>query len=103
MSNVEPKVQIRLSNDDISSILEDKRKSVMKIVYESLQMSVGRREGSGGNNTGSNTGSSRPQVKGEKKDIVRLIGLEEQINKSNQNNWRLPEIRKELSRPEVSE
>lgn len=71
----------------------------MKIVYESLQMSVGRREGSGGNNTG----NSRPQVKGEKKDIVRLIGLEEQINKSNQNNWRLPEIRKELSRPEVSE
>jgi hypothetical protein len=63
--NAEKRVQVRLSNDDISTILEDKRRSVMKIVYESLQMSVGRKDPNPANaNTRDLAELARTQIRG---------------------------------------
>jgi len=58
---------MRLSNSEIQSIIEDKRQSIMKIVYESVQISL--------NNKKVLLKPEKSMLKGEKKSIVRLINF----------------------------
>lgn len=63
---------MRLSNAEIESIIEDKRQSIMKIVYESVQISISNKKVL--------LKSDKAMVKGQRKSIVRLIDFEKEVN-----------------------
>lgn len=44
LSNAEKISDPKLSNIDIESIIEDKKQSIMKIVYESVQISISNKK-----------------------------------------------------------
>lgn len=66
---------MQLSNADIECIIEDKRQSIMKIVYESVQISIG-------NNKRVLLKPEKTMLKGEKKSIVKLLNYEKEMNEN---------------------
>ena len=58
---------MRLSNAEIEGIIENKRQSIMKIVYESVQISISNKKVL--------LKPERSMLKGEKKSVVRLINF----------------------------